>query len=103
MEDGLAWIVIGLLTGGPIFFAIAMISRRTVGSWWALLLWAVAMLVSTAVWGTIGMQYEDFDRPFPWWWAMGLGAAEVGFAVALVGTAWKLLRLWLAFATGAKP
>ncbi len=50
---------------------------------------------SILAYGIAGMSYEDFDRPFPLWWTVGLGAAQVEAVVLVVGLAvfaWRAAR-----------
>ena len=53
------------------------------------------MFISTGAYSIWGMNYEDFDLPFPIWWILGLGAAQVGYvlaALAAIHHGWR----WLA-------
>lgn len=52
----------------------------------ALILLALS-IGSMLAYGIVRMNYEDFDLPFPLWWTLGLGAAQVEAIVLTVGLA----------------
>lgn len=96
MLEGVFWVFIGLSMAAPLGLVIALVKRRLIGSWWAFLLWAIAMFCSMGAFGVVGMDYEDFGKPLPLWLVTGFTLGQVGLFGALGGICWRLWQLWSA-------
>lgn len=95
MNRLLYWLVLSLLTAPVIVPFIVVASWRHPR--WARIAWgAIAVLfISWLSYGVEGMNYEDFDRPFPWWFSPGMNTTwiEIGLvALALSVRGWPRLR-----------
>ncbi len=95
MEELLFGVGVALLMV-PAFAPLTIIWARR--SKWlpaiALVLLALS-IASMLAYRIAGMSYEDFDRPFPLWWTVGLGAAQAEAVVLVVGlavVAWRAVR-----------